>query len=92
MKRFANFNQVCKEFHIGEEDRKSAPPHLKTKEEMENFFFELQQGFEDWRAMKLVVIGHGKIGKTTLLHAIKKILKQDTSGKVVSNYKFGTLY
>ena len=27
-------------------------------------------GSEEWREMKIMVLGHGRIGKTTLVHAI----------------------
>lgn len=35
---------------------------------------ELKKSSEVWRAMKLVVLGHGRIGKTTLLHVLKSLL------------------
>lgn len=81
---FINRNNVCKELGAEEEDRNSIPPHLKSRDEMRKFLFELRRGFEEWRAMKLVVLGHGRIGKTTLLHALKGLLKQNPNKKVAS--------
>jgi hypothetical protein len=36
---------------------------------------ELLLASEDWKVLKLVVLGHGRIGKTTMLHAMKTILE-----------------
>lgn len=71
---FADVNYVCKELKVGKEDRSSVPQHLDTKDKIRNFLLELNRGFEEWRAMKLVVLGHGDIGKTTLIHTIKNLL------------------
>jgi hypothetical protein len=29
---------------------------------------------EEWNTLKLVILGHGEVGKTTLLHAIRRNL------------------
>jgi hypothetical protein len=35
---------------------------------------QLKKQSEEWRAMKLVTLGHGRIGKTTLLNKLRSIL------------------
>lgn len=37
---------------------------------------EIMSGYEEWRKMKVVVIGHGQIGKTTLIHHIHEFFNQ----------------
>lgn len=73
---YVDLNYMCKELGLGLADRNSVPPHLKTKDQIRAFLLELRSGFEEWRAMKMVVLGHGRIGKTTLLTAIKSLLQQ----------------
>jgi len=46
------------------------PRHLLN----ESFLIELMKNSEEWRAMKLVVLGNGRIGKTTLLQSLKKLI------------------
>jgi hypothetical protein len=56
---------------------------LKDEESIENFLKELiSKKSEPWRAMKMVMLGHGRIGKTTLLHAMKSILQPNNPEKV----------
>lgn len=40
---------------------------------MRRFLEEMQKSNEEWRALKLVVLGHGGIGKSTLLRVLKTI-------------------
>jgi hypothetical protein len=35
---------------------------------------QLANDSQEWKAMKLVILGNGQVGKTTMLHAIKGIL------------------
>ncbi len=44
------------------------------KGEMLNFVEQLISGSEQWNAMKLVVLGNGGIGKTTLLRTFDQLL------------------
>lgn len=73
--RFVYRNSVCLEMGVGKEERDSIPKGLNTKERMREFLQELRLGSEEWRALKLVILGHGNIGKTTLLHAIQQLLR-----------------
>ncbi len=41
---------------------------------MRQFLQQLMAEAEEWKAIKMVVLGHGRIGKTTLLHAINQIM------------------
>ena len=40
--------------------------------ELRSFLNELKKQGEKWNALKLVVLGHGEVGKTTLIHAIRR--------------------
>ena len=44
-----------------------------TEEAVENFFKDYLAGSEEWREMKIMVLGHGRIGKTTLVHAVQAL-------------------
>lgn len=55
---------------------------------MKKFLEELGKGHEEWRAMKLVIMGHGRIGKTTLLHVIKSQLNHYPYEQVSPNMNF----
>ncbi len=45
-----------------------------TKDEMRQYIRQLVEGSEQWKAIKMVVLGNGKVGKTTLLRAFDTIL------------------
>ena len=53
----------------GQEQRTSVPLH-----EIRLFLIELIKSSEEWKVMKLIILGHGGIGKTTMLHVLKDIL------------------
>lgn len=65
---YAERNAACKEFNLGKAHRDSVPLNLK-KSKIRPFL--KQSSSEPWKAMKLVVLGHGGIGKTTLVHKLK---------------------
>lgn len=44
---------------------------------MNQFLTELMQSSDELRAMKLVVLGNGRIGKTTLINAMKTAIDPD---------------
>ncbi len=56
-----------------------------TADEMRQFIQQLMEEAEEWKAIKMVVLGHGRIGKTTLLHAINQIM-DPSSVQVYSFY------
>lgn len=61
--------------------RDSVPQHLRTEQDMAAFVKELMaNNNEEFRAMKLVVLGNGRVGKTTLLCALKKLLDPNFNG------------
>ncbi len=67
---FDNFFSFSETVH-----RNSVPRNVNMKEEeMRNFVEQLIAGSEQWKAMKLVVLGNGRIGKTTLLRAFDQLL------------------
>ena len=68
---FIELNSVCKKLGVGSEIRNSV--HQRHKE-IEHFVKELKLSSEPWKTIKLVVLGHGRIGKTTLLSALENIL------------------
>jgi GTPase SAR1 family protein len=50
------------------------PNNLNTFEEVHQLFTDLCFQGEKWNELKLVLLGHGDVGKTTLLHAIRRNL------------------
>ncbi len=52
------------------------------RSKMRRFVQQLIASGEQWKSMKMVVLGNGRIGKTTLLNAFDEILHPDTSLKV----------
>src|SRR5271163_3222238 len=71
---FATRNKICNSLGAGTLLRNSIPQRLEKDEDIRAFVRELMESSEELRAMKLVVLGHGRIGKTTLLQAMKHIL------------------
>jgi hypothetical protein len=47
---------------------------MKTFKELDQFLTDLTIQ-EEWNALKLVIFGHGEVGKTTLLQAIRRYLE-----------------
>jgi GTPase SAR1 family protein len=47
------------------------PDNINTFEEVYQFLADINMQGEKWNALKLVILGHGEVGKTTLLHAIQ---------------------
>eukprot|EP00026_Physarum_polycephalum_P001439 Phypoly_transcript_01440.p1 GENE.Phypoly_transcript_01440~~Phypoly_transcript_01440.p1 ORF type:complete len:1130 (-),score=207.03 Phypoly_transcript_01440:9-3374(-) len=71
---YAVRNKICNMLGAGKILRNSIPHHLTKDRDVRAFVTELMKSSEELRAMKLVVLGNGRIGKTTLLHAMQKIL------------------
>jgi hypothetical protein len=86
--RVAVLNNTCKELGIEPIHRYSVPHHLKTKADIRKFLLVLKHGFEEWRSMKMIVLGNGGIGKTTLLHGLKEILGKETLHKEILGKSF----
>lgn len=59
---------------VGRTHAESVPPSLITAGEIRDYLRKIMEGNEEWRAMKVVVLGNGKIGKSTLIYEIKKTL------------------
>jgi hypothetical protein len=51
-------------------------PRSLEQHEIRPFLIELIKSSEEWKAMKLIILGHGRIGKTTMLHVLKDILQR----------------
>lgn len=66
-------NYVCNKLGASSLQRSSIPENL-DKDKIEPFLRELQKSSHPLKKMKLVVLGHGGIGKTTLLAALRNIL------------------
>jgi GTPase SAR1 family protein len=43
-------------------------------EEIDQFLTDIITQGEKWNTLKMVILGHGEAGKTTLLHAIRRNL------------------
>ncbi len=52
------------------------------KDDIRKYIQQLISEGEEWKAIKMVVLGNGRIGKTTLLRAFDDILRPDQSTKV----------
>ena len=61
-------------FFSGKQQRQSVPQSMSTKN-IRHFLRDLMKSSESWRAMKLVVLGNGQIGKTTMLHTLKQLIQ-----------------
>jgi hypothetical protein len=70
---------VCAELkEVSLQQRNSIPIGQMDKSAIRDFLQELKRSSEPMRAMKLVILSHGRIGKTTLLHHMKEILHPTT--------------
>ena len=65
----------------GETERTSIPKQLSARGEIETFLKELQRTGVPWNTLKLVFLGHGEIGKTTLLNAIRIVQQEEREKK-----------
>jgi hypothetical protein len=73
---FSLRNKVCNSLGgIGKAQRNSIPQSLEKEGDIRAFLKELMEGSKDLRAMKLIVLGDGRVGKTTLLNAMKAVLE-----------------
>jgi hypothetical protein len=85
MKWFANLNRICNKMGAGKILRDSIPHHLDNSKQIYEFLEALTAGSEPLRSMKLVVLGNGQIGKTTLINAMKNMLNPNNQ-KVHCHY------
>ncbi len=70
---FSNYQHndyLSDKIHRNSVPRRSDMP----KEEMREYLKQLMSEGEQWKAIKMVVLGNGRIGKTTLLHSIHQLL------------------
>jgi hypothetical protein len=79
---FAQRNKICNKMKASKVQINSIPQNMK-EEDIQEFMEDLMKSSDELRAMKLVVLGDGRIGKTTLLNSMKLILDPD-SHKVLS--------
>jgi GTPase SAR1 family protein len=52
--------------------KESIPMSMVEEEPIHKFMKELLENSEEWKALKLVVLGHGEIGKTSLLRKMEE--------------------
>ncbi len=62
------------------------------KAEIKKYIQELMRDAEEWRAIKMVVVGNGRIGKTTLLHSVNDILNSSSISVYILNYVIHHLF
>lgn len=65
---FVDRNKICKELGASKMIIDSIP---LAYNDIKSFVQEAMKQSEVWKTMKLVVLGHGRIGKTTLLHQLR---------------------
>lgn len=59
--------------------QRNSVPRTLTIKEIELFLKEIVKASSDWRSMKLVVLGNGRIGKTTTIDTIMKLIYKTDS-------------
>lgn len=47
---------------------------MSKKEEILKFIEDVEKEPDDWRGMKVIILGNGRIGKTTYVNFLKKML------------------
>ena len=67
----------------GQELRRSVPRSMDVKD-ISPFLNDMMKNSEPWKAIKLVVLGHGRIGKTTMLQILKRLISTNQGYKVES--------
>ncbi len=76
------FNQPT--MNISEKHHRNSVPRIPDmkESEMRNYVQQLINESEPWKSIKMVVLGNGRIGKTTLLRAFDKLLSSSSSTQV----------
>lgn len=85
---YAGLNDVCKELQASPLQRRSVPVGQLNKQQIRELLEELKENSEPWEKMKLVVLGHGRIGKTTLLTAIYNLLNPTNLQQVLNDRSY----
>jgi GTP-binding protein EngB required for normal cell division len=50
----------------------SVPKHLDLENDIQTFLTQLKKNnAKQWKKLKIVFLGHGEVGKTSLLHAVQ---------------------
>jgi Ras of Complex, Roc, domain of DAPkinase len=71
---YATCNKICNELGASIKYRNSIPRDIKSEMDIRSFVKELMSKSSPWRALKLITLGHGRIGKTTLLNKFQCML------------------
>lgn len=79
---FATLNSVCSKLGANELQRNSVPQGQLSNDQIEALLKQLQSSSEPWHKMKLIVLGHGRIGKTTLVDTLRNLLDPSHSRRV----------
>lgn len=95
---YINLNLVCYEKGIGIPDclynilifnnivgfvrRDRIPPTVSNKNQILAMFEDLENEPDNWRGMKVIILGNSKIGKTTFVKYLQKMLNIE----IVSNW------
>lgn len=74
MRWYAARNRLWRESGLGEDILFSVPLNLKEYQ-LVPFFEEAKNRCESWKIMKLIVLGHGGIGKSTLMYRLKEYVQ-----------------
>ena len=62
-------------FHLtGKALMTSVPPDLSSLGEIRDWVRTAMEASETWQKMRVIVIGHGRIGKTSLIHTLQDSL------------------
>jgi len=74
----ANFWKAYKEVGARKSHMRRVPLHFKTSKEMEDHLRAQIEKEERWRHMKVIVLGNGRIGKTTFVHFLNNLVSPQT--------------
>ena len=55
---------------------------------IENYFEDFSKGSEEWKEMKIMVLGHGCIGKTSLINVIQHMAASGVVEADLSSYVY----
>jgi hypothetical protein len=87
---YATCNRICNKLGASIKYRNSIPRNIKSLGDIHSFVKELMSKSSPWRALKLITLGHGCIGKTTLLNKLQCML--DPNKKIEVCHKALTIY
>lgn len=91
LKWYTMCNRICNKLGATIQHRNSIPRNLSKEDQINSFIRQLLANSSEWRVLKLVTLGHGRIGKTTLLNKLRLILNPNDRVEVRKNFYYSML-